>query len=153
MYGHPADKEFANQCLQLWGRRQRYSGPKAYPTEANFIPKARGIPVDWHDDITETVGFVVVHCLSDGERVLVKMYYEPYPDQLKNDDLVACNRSFVLRRCDEQGVRVGGRKVNKPVLDDAINCAIGKVAMALAYPSMLDEPPEKLQPSKKVCNL
>lgn len=144
MYGHPADREFANQCLQLWGRRQRYGGPKAYPREANFVPKARGIPVDWHDDITETVGFVVSHCLTDEERVLVKMYYEPYPDELKNGDLVACNRSFVLKRC-----KVVGLRVSRYDFDDALSCAIGRVAMALAYPGVIVEPPSGAVVKKK----
>ncbi|MCX4186756.1 hypothetical protein [Methylophaga sp. OBS4] len=148
MYGHPADREFANQCLALWGRRQRYGGPQAYPREANFVPKARGIPVDWHDNITETVGFVVVHCMTAEESRLVKMYYQPYPDRMKANEPVTCNRSFVLRRCREEGIRMSRHQ-----FDDVIGCAIGKVAMALAYPSMLAEPPEELVVEKKVCNL
>lgn len=134
MYGHPADKEFANQALALWGRRQRYGGPKAYPREANFVPKAKGIPVDWHDDITETVGFVVTHCLDDEERQIVKMYYEPYPDSERKNEPVACNRSFVLRRCREQGI-----SMNRHRFDSCIDSAIGRVAMALAYPQIVTE--------------
>lgn len=148
MYGHPADREFANQCLQLWGRRQRYGGPEGYKHEANFIPKARGVPVEWTSDIAEKVGFVVVHCMDAEEQMLVKMYYEPYPDPERDNEPVACNRSFVLKRCKERGVRMSRDRFN-----DVIGSAIGRVAMALAYPAMLAEPAPEMEVEKKVCNM
>lgn len=152
MYGHPTDREFANQALQLWGVRQRYGGPEGYPHEANFIPKARGMPVEWQSNIAEIVAFVVVHCLTADERRLVKMYYEPHPDELHDGESIRCNTSAVLRRCKREQIRVNGRKVNKPVFDSVIDCAIGKVAMALAYPPSPPEPPENEESEKNVCN-
>lgn len=159
MYGHPADDEFANQCLRLWGLRLRYGGPAGYPRDAAFVPKARGIDADWHDDITEVVGVAVRACLNDEQLMIVKRYYEPLRDDRKPEKLVddeddknvheykQCNMTLVLRSFRRDGIRMDRNRVNQ-----ALDRAIGKVSMALSYPSMIAEPKQDKADEKNVCN-
>lgn len=159
MYGHPADDEFARQCLRLWGVRLRYGGPAGYPRDAAFIPKAKGINPDWHDDLTEKVGLIVNNCLDDEQRMIVKRYYEPLRDDRKPEKLIddehdknvhdykQCNMTLVLRSFKRDGIKVTRDDVN-----EALNRAIGKVSMALSYPALIAEPSDNKAGENKVCN-
>lgn len=159
MYGHPADDEFARQCLMLWGVRLKYGGPEGFKRSSSHVPKARGINPDWHDDLTETVGLIVNTCLDDEQRMIVKRYYEPLRDDRKPERLVdnkddknvqefkQCNMTLVIRSFERDGLKVDRNRINR-----ALDRAIGKVSMALSYPSMIAEPSDEKAPENKVCN-
>lgn len=160
MYEHPANDEFARQCLMLWGVRLRFGGPAGYPRDAAFVPKARGINPDWHDDITETVGKIVNSCLDDEQRMIVKRYFEPLRDDRKPEKLIdsehdrnvhetkQCNMTLVIRSFQRDGLKVDRNRINQ-----ALDRAIGKVSMALSYPSMVIDTTEDRADENKVCNL
>jgi hypothetical protein len=147
MMGHPADDQYASDCLRLWGSRQRYGGPTGYLRDVSYEPRIRGIPTEWHDDLTEKVGVVVNVCLDDEQRAIVKMYYEPQPDARKNGELRQCNMTLTLKRLEDIKLKVDRNKVNQ-----AVDRAIGKVAMVLSLPSQLAEPSNNQGEEKKVCN-
>jgi len=134
MMGHPADDQYASDCLKLWGVRQRYGGPAGYPRDAAFVLKARGISIEWHDNISEVVGKVVSLYLDDEQRAIVKMYYEPQCDPRKNGEPVQCNTTLTLMK-----LRDLHRKIDRNKLNQALNRAIGKVAMVLSLPAMFDD--------------
>lgn len=158
MYGHPADREFANQCWRLWGVRQGRGGPQGYPRDAAFVPKAKGIPIDWHNDIVEKVGDVFAKYLDADEQRVVSMFYKPYPDETKEGELICCNTSFVMRRCkkikQETGtaVRLYGKDVKRGSLDTAIDRAITRVQMIVSSPGVNVNAFNDEADENKVCN-
>ncbi|QDP47097.1 MAG: hypothetical protein Tp1111SUR522732_35 [Prokaryotic dsDNA virus sp.] len=73
---HPADDEFANDCLKLWGAMDRLYGPRAYPKSSAFVLRARGQEIDTDIVLVEIVGRVVVD-LHHQDRDIVGLYYKP----------------------------------------------------------------------------
>jgi len=134
MMGHPANDQYASDCLKLWGVRQRYGGPAGYPRDAAFVLKARGISLEWHDNITEIVGKVVTYWLDDEQRAIVKMFFEPQCDPRKGGEPRQCNMTLTLTKLEAMHHKVDRNKVNQ-ILDRAI----GRVAMALSRPAIFDE--------------
>ncbi len=76
---NPAEDEYANQCLKLWGACSRLYGPRAYPRQAAFVPRARGQDIDADTVVVEVVGRVVAD-LHHQDRDVVCKYYKPGPD-------------------------------------------------------------------------
>lgn len=76
---HPAEDEFANDCLKLWGRMDRLYGPRAYPKHSAFVLRARGQELDADTALVEIVGRVVAD-LYHQDRQIVRLYYVPGAD-------------------------------------------------------------------------
>lgn len=128
MMGHPADDAFASDCLTLWGLGKAYGGPKGYPKEANFVPKARGLPIEWTNQLDELVGAVVAYCLDDEQRIIVKTYYQPQKDPKRNGQRVQKKMTLTL-----QILEAKYKKINRDKVNQALDRAIGRVSMALSY--------------------
>lgn len=76
---HPADDEYAHQCLKFWGKKDRMYGPAGYPHNSAFVPMAHGIDVEWTDETVELVGRIVAD-MHPSHRELVRAYYIPQSD-------------------------------------------------------------------------
>ena len=111
---HPADDEYAHQCLKLWGRKDRMYGPRSYPDHSAFVPVAHGFDVEWSDEAVELVGKIVAGMHHD-HRELVRAYYIPQPDGKQ------CNVSAV---CKKFGI-------HRQKLFEARDRCIGRVSQAM----------------------
>lgn len=151
MMGHPAEDQFASDCLTLWGLGKAYGGPNGYPKEANFVPRARGLPVEWTNELDELVGAVVTYCLDDEQRQIVRTYYQPQLHPKRNGERVQKNMGITLAILEAKY-----KKISRDDVHHAIDRAIGKVSMALGYPPAvwitLREGWKDEAKKKKVCN-
>lgn len=111
---HPAEDEFANDCLKLWGAMDRLYGPQAYPKHSAFVLRARGLDVDADTAVVEIVGRVVAD-LYHQDREIVRVYY--IPDAMGN-------RCSVRAVCRKLGY-------NHKIINRAIDRCIGRVAQAI----------------------
>lgn len=87
---HPADRVYAKECLERWGKENRRYGPRGYPRKSAHVPTARGIEIDWQSDVTEIVGRVVKD-LHPQDRERVTDFYIPHDGQ-------QCNASATMAR-------------------------------------------------------
>jgi len=149
MMGCPVRNYEASHCLALWGWGEGYGGPRAFPDTSSFVPRARGISAEWHDDRVDVVGLVYHKYFSDVMREVVGMHYKPCADPRRNGELVSCNITFLILRMEakrrenenafnDELFNLKG-KVNTTRLHELLNIAIGMVAMALSSPSISSE--------------
>ena len=111
---HPAEDEMANQCLKLWGIRDRMYGPEGFKSHSAFVAVARGLDIEWNDETVEVVGYVV-SCLHAEDKDVVWAYYRPDADGQWLSVRAVCKKIGKHHSC-----------VNR-ILDRCI----GRVAMAL----------------------
>lgn len=150
MYGHPADKKYAEDCFKLWGLSLNYGGPRGYQHEVSYELHINGQDVSESSKIRliEIVGRTVNQYLTDEERRIVRVHYVPAPDSRYNGEFRRCVVSFTIRQLKKAGIkRVYHQKINR-VLDGAVS----KLARVLSYPSMLAEDDSLTEAEKKVCN-
>ena len=152
MMGHPAEDQFASDCLTLWGRGKGFGGPKGYATESAFVLKARGLSIEWNSDIDELVGAVVTYCLDEEQRFIVRTYFQPQAHPKRNGERVQKNMTLT-----EAILAAKYKKISRDKINQAVDRAIGKVTMALGYPPgvwiTLTEEWKGERINKKVCNL
>jgi len=129
---HPAEDQFAHECLILWGRSKTIGGPKGYPKEAAFVPKARGVSVEWSSSLVEYVGALVAYCIEDEHRLIVRAYYQPSVHPKRNGERVQANMSVALGVIEREYKNISRDKVNQ-----ALDRTIGKLAAYLGYPEHL----------------
>lgn len=111
---HPADDDFANDCLKLWGAMDRLYGPRAYPKHSAFVLRARGQEIDKDTALVEIVGRVVAD-LYHSDRDIVNLYYKPGPDGK------CCSVRAICRKLD----------FHHTVVNRVIDRCIGRVAQAI----------------------
>jgi hypothetical protein len=151
MMGAPADRKFANDCLRLWGRGQHVAGPKGLPNHSAFVLRARGVPIEWGNDLEDVVAAVVMHHCDAVERDIVRYYFHLRPDPRRNGELTQCKMVLTLALLKKNNI-----KTNGPAVDKVLSCVEGKVAMALSYPPAvwleMEKQRAEMLNEKKVCN-
>lgn len=150
MYGHPADRKYAEDCLRLWGLSLNYGGPRGYQHEVSYEQHINGQDVSESAKVrlVEIVGRTVNQYLTDEERRIVRVHYVPAADGRYNGEMRRCVVSFTIRQLKKAGIkRVYHQKINK-VLDSAV----AKLSRVLSYPSMLTDDDSQIEYEKKVCN-
>lgn len=101
---HPAEDEMANQCLKLWGIRDRMYGPEGFKSHSAFVAVAHGVDIEWNDETVEVVGYVV-SLLHSQDKDVVRSYYVPGADGEWLSVRAVCNKlhlhhSVVNRKLD-----------------------------------------------------
>lgn len=150
MYGHPADRKYAEDCFKLWGLSLNYGGPRGYKHEVSYELYIDGQDVSESAKVrlVEIVGRTVNQYLTDEERRIVRVHYVPSPDSRYSGEMRRCVVSFTIRQLKKAGIkRVYHQKINN-VLDGAVE----KLARVLSYPSMLADDDFLEEAEKKVCN-